>query len=107
MSCVVFVCLYTIEWDIHYAALLTYYNKYGTCKVPFKEDYACKLEGLGENGSVYEYVGKLGRWLGTQRQAKKGHKLKPERRAKLQKLVDEGKCVFNSCYHIELYECQN
>ena len=90
--------------------MLEYYKEHGTCDVPHKAVYECDLEGLGENGSVYEYVGNLGSWLHHQRQAKKGkHKLKLncKRRAKLQKLVDEGKCIFNSHYRIELYECQN
>ena len=86
-----------INWPLNYAALLNYSKEHGTCNVPQDDSYECDLKGLGEDGGVYRYVGNLGQWLGTQRQAKKGkgtYKLTPERQALLQKLVDEGKCTF-------------
>ena len=91
-----------IDWPRNYAALLEYYKMNGTCNVPYKTVYKCDLESLGENGGVYHYVGNLGTWLYTQRQAKKdkgNSKITLERQAWLQKLVDEGKCVYmqNSC----------
>ena len=82
-----------ISWPRHYAALLEYYKEHGTCNVPQKAVYECDLEGLDENGGAHHYVGNLGVWLKDQRQAKKSHgerKIKPERQALLQKLVDEG-----------------
>ena len=74
------------------------YKKHGTCNVPYNAVYECDLEGLGENGCMYHYVGNLGAWLSTQRSAKKGkgsYKQTPEREALLQKLVDDGKYL---CY---------
>ena len=90
------VCI-LLEWNTNYVALLWHYKEHGTCNVPSKAIYECDLEGLGENGGVYHYVGNLGRWLDTQRQTNKGQnnkKITPERQALLQKLVDEGKGVF-------------
>ena len=84
-----------INWPRNYAALLKYYEEHGTCNVNRKAIYECDLEGLGEDGGVYHYVGNLGQWLNRQRMAKKGtgkDKITPEREALLQKLVDEGKC---------------
>ena len=92
------VCV-LLEWSTNYAALLEYYKKNGTCNVPQTAVYECDLEGLGENGSEYHYVGKLGAWLSSQRQAKFGRhnrKITPEREALLQKLVNEGNHV---CTH--------
>ena len=85
-----------ISWPRNYAALLEYYKEHGTCNVPQKTVYECDLLGLGENGGVYHYVGKLGNWLKYQRKAKKGKdnkKITPDRQAMLQTLVDEGKCM--------------
>ena len=85
-----------LGWNTNYAALLEYYKKHGTCNVPSTDKYECDLEGLGEDGGVYHYVGDLGIWLYTQRQAKKGtgkNKITAARQALLQKLVDEGNGV--------------
>ena len=82
-----------IDWPRNYAALLEYNKEHGTCNIPNKAVYECDLEGLDENGGVHHYVGNLGVWLTSQRQAKKGKSktsLRPERQALLQKLVDEG-----------------
>ena len=47
--------------------------------------------------AVFHYVGNLGQWLHNQRHNKKGkvsnQKLSIERKALLQKLVDEGKLI--------------
>ena len=55
------------------------------------------LTGMGENGSDYAYSGKLGNWVHNQRGMKNGtggrRKLKPDREALLQKLVDQGKYI--------------
>jgi len=57
------------------------------------------LTGMGENGSDYAYSGKLGYWVSDQRQMKNGTagnaKLKPDREALLQKLVDQGKYMYS------------
>ena len=57
--------------------------------------YECVLSGMGKDGDDYEYSGKLGYWLSSQRQARKGiyRSRKPDREAKLQKLVNEGQSV--------------
>ena len=102
-----------IDWPRNYAALLEYYKEHGTCNVPQDAVYECDLKGLGEDGGVLHYVGNLGRWLHTQRQAKKGqgnNKITPERQAWLQKLVHEGEyvCVYfiSHCkIHILEYQC--
>ena len=93
---------FTITWPRNYAALLEYYKVYGTCNVPYHAKYECDLEGLGEYGTVYRYVGNLGLWLAHQRTSKKRNKITPERQALLQKLVDEGKHVCVS-FHILAY----
>ena len=85
-----------IEWYRHYTAILHYYEQYGHCNVPAREMYRCTLPGMDTDGGTYEYYSHLGRWLHTQRQAKKGiHstilQLQPVREALLQKLVDQNK----------------
>jgi hypothetical protein len=49
---------------------------------------------MGEDGGDYHYRSKLGSWITSQRQAKKGtlsnYKLTPERERQLQQLVDDG-----------------
>ena len=81
-------------WGRHYAALLKYGEEYGTYNIPKKDSFDCVLPGMGEDGGDFHYRNKLGSWLCTQRQARKGtlgtHKLTPEREALLQQLVDEG-----------------
>ena len=83
-----------IDWPRHYAALLRYKEEHGHCNVSRSVTCECVLPGKGDDGvSDYEYRGKLGEWVHTQRSAKKGQggcKLTPEREALLQKLVDEG-----------------
>ena len=89
------VCI-LLGWNTNYAALLEYYKEHGTCNVPRKGSYECDLEGLGEDGGVYHYMGNLGVWLCNQRQARNGQgnrKITPKRQALLQKLVDEGMCM--------------
>ena len=114
--------LLLLGWNTSYAALLEYCKEHGTCNVHYNAIYECDLEGLGENGDVYHYLGNLGTWLHRQRTAKKGvnnRKIKPEREALLQKLVDEGKsvyvcvCFISSCkfiychdYFMLLYCCK-
>ena len=96
------VCI-LLGWDISYAALLEYYKEHGTCNINKKVVYECDLEGFGENGGIYHYVGNLGTWVKGQRQAKKGTghiKITPERQALLQKLVDEGEHVCISFHHV-------
>ena len=100
------VCVW-LEWNIHYAALLEYYEEHGTCNVTTGVVYECDLEGLGENGGVYHYVGNLGEWLKGQRRTKKGTghmKITIERLVLLQKLVDEGKCMCVS-FHDAKFIC--
>ena len=98
------------DWPIHYAALLEYYKEYSHCNVPQKFTYECDLqdiaididtinseEAAAGNTNTYHYQGGLGRWLHTQRQAKKGagtSKITPEHEAQLQILVDEGKYLY-------------
>lgn len=86
-----------IIWLRNYAALLEYGKEHGHCNVPCMASYKCVLHGLGEDGSDYQYSGKLGYWLGHQRQLKKGHrgtnKLLAYREFYLQTLVDQGDFV--------------
>jgi len=70
--------------------------------VPFKVTFHCVLPGRNEDGTDLHYVGNLGRWLDRQRQTHKGHrpeKLRPDRAAMLQKLVDEGKLLWNAAHN--------
>ena len=89
-------CTVLLGWHTNYAALLEYYNEHGTFNVPAKAVYECDLEGLGKGGGVYHYLGNLGAWLDTQRQAIKGkgdQKITPEQEALLQKHINDGKCI--------------
>ena len=92
------------EWPLNYAALLEYYKEHGTCNVPQDAVYECDLEGLGDDGGVHHYVGSLGSWLSNQRTARKEKdkykKITSERKALLQKLVDEGKCICLHCHSV-------
>lgn len=90
-----------IDWEVHYEALLEYYREHGHCNVPFKLTYQCTLPGRNEDGTDIQYLGNLGRWLDRQRQTKKGHrpeKLRQDREAMLQKLVDEGKLAWTASH---------
>jgi hypothetical protein len=85
------------SWATNYAALLQYYNQYGHCNVPLREEYRCELPELDADGQPMIYIGNLGKWLAHQRRSKKGKgkgdkqsKLQPEREFLLQQLVDEG-----------------
>ena len=92
-----------INWPRNYAALLEYYKEHETCNIPKRAKYECDLEGLGEDGGVYHYVGNLGQWLKDQRNANRGNgnrKITPERQALLQRLVDEGKCACGYEVHL-------
>lgn len=83
-----------VDWDLHYAALIEYSKEYGDCNIPLKKSYECLLKGLGANGTDLKYSRKLGRWLDTQRVAKRGTRsdknLSKDRELKLQALVDQG-----------------
>ena len=70
------------QWQRNYLALLAYERQEGHCNVPRGASYSCTLP----DGSRYE--GNLGWWLNNQR-SRKGT-LEPDRRAKLQQLVDKG-----------------
>ena len=59
------------NWNRNYAALIEYGKKYGTCNIPGKHSFECDLPGLGDQGKVYHYNGKLGEWLHRQREAKR------------------------------------
>jgi hypothetical protein len=91
-----------IFWTRNYAALLKYGEEYGTCNVPTKFYYECILPGMGEDGSDYEYKGKLGQWLSNQKSAKNTCKLGPEREAQLQILVDKGKYYTSMIHNINI-----
>ena len=91
-----------IDWPRHYAALLEYGKEHGTCNIPHLRRYECDLPGLGENGSVFHYEGKLGSWLDRQRQSKKGFgkfNISEDQVTQLQILVDQGNFT---CFYIQL-----
>jgi hypothetical protein len=76
-------------------------RRHGTFNVPKMHVFECMLPGLGDDGSVYHYKGKLGQWLSTQRQVKRGGtkalSLDPNRERLLQRLVDEGERASDHC----------
>jgi hypothetical protein len=80
------------DWNRHYSALVDYGRQNGHCNVPQCQSYECTLPGMGDDGGDYHYKGRLGIWLCTQRQSKKGMRsaLAPEREELLQELVDQG-----------------
>jgi hypothetical protein len=88
-----------IAWPRHFAALLEYRKVHGHCNVPKSQNFDCLLpaEVVGENGDR-NYSGKLGRWLRSQREAKKRtvSQLLPEREELLQSLVDEGALLWET-----------
>lgn len=90
------------DWPKHYAALLEYEKEFGHCNVHKKfkhEDYTCVLKGMGEDGEDFHYAGKLGTWLANQRSfhsGRRGRTLSSERDELLQKLVDDGKLLWNA-----------
>jgi len=77
-------------WARSFAALLKYGEEHGHYVPKSKAIYDCDLPGLGEGGSNFHYVGKLGKWLHNQRSDKKRGRLSSEREALLQQLADEG-----------------
>lgn len=93
-----------IDWPRHYAALVEYGKEYGTCNVQKKfkfEEYNCILHGLGDNGDDFHYSSKLGTWLANQRSFHNGRRgearrLTPEREELMQRLVNEGKLLWDA-----------
>ena len=87
----------TVEWDVHFIALQTYGHEEGTCNIPQKDGYQCRLpEGtVTQNGSL-DYSSNLGSWLNWQRQWQKKGTLSKDRLSKLQRLVDAG-IIFLRC----------
>ena len=88
-----------ICWRRHYAALLQYKEQHGHCNVPSNATYECILHEMNEVSiNDYEYRGNLGKWLTSQRRAKKGRKgaatLTQEEDALLQVLSDQGSVVY-------------
>jgi len=69
------------KWDIMLDALNRYASQYGHCNLSAGQEYT-----IDDGSSV-----KLGAWLSQQRHHKKKGKLRADREAKLQLLVDEGK----------------
>lgn len=59
--------------------------------MPRHTKFKCILQGMGDDGSDYEYDDYLGTWLSNQRQMKSSGKLAEEHESELQALVDEGK----------------
>jgi hypothetical protein len=78
-----------ITWHRHYAALLHYWEKYGHCNLRDTDTYVCTLKGMGPDGSEYQYKDKLGKWMRNQRSFARKGILNPDRKAKLQQLVDQ------------------
>jgi hypothetical protein len=90
-----FILLFTlIGWDLHYAALVKYGKQYGTCNVPSPAVYTCTIEGMTDDGGVYNYEGNLGKWVEYQRSLykarSKGDIVTESHLALLQELVDQG-----------------
>jgi hypothetical protein len=83
-----------ISWDHHYMALVEYGKEYGHCNIPARSVYDCNIPVEEGSETLFRYHGNLGKWLHDQRQVQKGNKgppgIKPEREAKLQRLVDQG-----------------
>eukprot|EP01042_Synura_sphagnicola_P009149 gene9149-biopygen9530 len=72
------------RWDVMYNSLVDYGTRNGTCNVP-----QSKSSVLPDGSSV-----NLGEWVDNQRQ-RKDTTMKPERRARLQALVDQGLFKWN------------
>ena len=68
------------NWDVQYEALIAYANKYGNCNIR-SSGYTADETDLS---NLYS-------WLALQRRHKKQNKLRKDREAKLQVLVDSGK----------------
>jgi hypothetical protein len=87
----------SLSWQRHFAALVEYGKEHGHCNIPVRATYDCDLPVLDEEGKRLRYHGNLGKWLHDQRQCQKGNKndkLRPEREALLQALVDQGNPFF-------------
>jgi hypothetical protein len=97
------------NWPRNFAALLRYGEEYKTCNVPSKAVYECILPGMGDNGTDFQYMGRLGVWLNNQRRAKKGthgsRRITPDREALLQMLVDEGEAICVGVFDIVHIGC--
>jgi len=69
------------KWDIMLAALKRYADQFGHCNLSAGQEYSV------DDGSTV----KLGAWLSQQRHHRKKGKLRADREARLQVLVDQGK----------------
>jgi hypothetical protein len=78
------------QWERRYEALLRFYEEFKTCNVPHSYKFR------DDDGTIVS----LGRWLEKQRRSKKLKTLSPDRDAKLQQLVDEGKLYW------EIYDAE-
>ena len=93
-----------IDWPRHYAALVEFGKEFGHCNVPKKykhEEYTCILKGMGDNGDDFHYAHRIGTWLANQRSFHNGRRgearrLTPERAEMMQRLVDEGKLLWDA-----------
>ena len=93
-----------LDWNRNYAALVSYGDEYGHCNIPFTDSYECIIQENTANGgtSGYHYIGYLGKWLQNQRQAKMGVssiKLRPDRQALLEQLVQSEKLSWDAFYY--------
>ncbi len=87
-----------LSFIVQYAALLEYGKEHGDCNIPRNSTYECILTTFSGPNLQVTYTGDLGAWLQRQRQARKGYggKLSTERRGLLQRLVSEGKLVWDN-----------
>ena len=69
------------KWERMLCALRSYAEEFGNCNISSCQEYPL------QDGTIV----KLGAWLSQQRHHKKKNKLRADREAKLQALVDEGK----------------
>lgn len=72
-----------------YKALLKFKQEHGTANINQYDTYKCVVKD--DDGTEYNYKGRLGIWLNIQRVARKRGNLQPEMEKYLQRLVDEGK----------------
>lgn len=71
----------SVEWDMHYAALIEWGKEHGHCNVGVNTTYRCLL-----SRTVYDAP--LGRWLHDM--VANAHRLTPIQKALIQQLKDEG-----------------
>lgn len=89
----IFGCV--IGWGIMYSALIKFCEERGHCNVPRR--YECQFPpGTVSSDGKPLLSAQLGSWLTTQRILKQQNKLRPDRMALLQPLVDEGKLFYQS-----------